>query len=420
MKFLRAIHSLPYATPDRRIITRLGWDPVTQVHLHLPAEYTPSVVLTPTDEQVRQALVVMMAPWLGFRWATPDDAAGMIAGVLMAVFRPALNLCPGWLADASQQGSGKTLSCTSLGNLMTGQRVGVTPCSGDGSGSDDEMRKRLLSSAMSKDGFMCLDNVVGHFSSAALAGFLTSGRVVDRVLGSSRVVDAEAVILVTASSNQASLSADLLRRIVRCRIDAGTAPTARRFAFSPPEAALRDRLKIAEAACTLLAGYWAAGAPRLASDDAGGYVQWSDLCRHPVLWAESRGLCSGLGWGAVGDPAASLLVDSAALDPEIASLGDLLRSLNALSGGEGSGFTAKQVAGWFTEGAGFPSTDDGAHRTLYEALKDILGHRVANSEPSARTLGITLRNRRERVVGGLKLLCGTAKGSSNSWRIVHA
>lgn len=415
MKHLRAVHTLPYAAPSGRIITRPGHDSETQVYLHLPRDYTPHIPSAPTDAQLKDATVTLMGPWSGYRFATPDDAAGMVSAVLSAVFRPALNLCPGYMLEAACQASGKTLAATALGCLLTGQRVGVVPFAGDG-GSDDEMRKRLVSHAAAQDRFMCIDNVVGYWKSAALSGVLTSGRIVDRLLGASRIVDAEVNMLITATGNNAMLDADLLRRMVRVRVDSGSNPAARRFPFVPTERALHERLKIAEAACTLLAGYWAAGSPRIAADDAGGFGAFTALCRQPVLWLAERGLTDVLGWGPLGDPAASLLADASSLDPDIEALGDLLRSLNALS--DGKHFDSKAVQGWFVMGSGSP-TDGGPCEQLHEAVTEILGSRATRDAPSSRTLGRLLINRRDRVVQGLKLVACGSVGYSRSWRVAH-
>lgn len=413
MKFLRAVVTLPYCTPDGRTVTKLGYDEDTQLYLHLSPDYVPRVPAAPTEQELKAALQTLAGPWAAFSFATPDDAAGMLSAVLTAVFRPALSLSPGFMFDAACQASGKTLAATALGCVVTGRRVGVTPFAGDGSGSDDEVRKRLFASALSGDLFTCWDNCTGHMKSAALAGFLTSGSVSDRVLGKSANETAECRVLVTATANQASLDADLGRRLLRVRIDAGANPAARRFAFDPCERALRDRVAIAEAACTLVAGWRAAGSPRIASADCGGYGQWVALCRQPVMWAAECGLTDCLGWGQLGDPAASLLQNPALFDYELESLSELLRGLNALS--DGVAFTSADVLTWYRHGDG----DDGAFGLVREAVRDLLGPR-AGSEPSSKSIGRLLRNRRDRHVNGLKLLSrSTATANACHWSVVR-
>jgi hypothetical protein len=413
MKHLRAITSLPYVTPAGRLVTAPGYDPQTQLYLNLPPIYHANIPLKPSPDQVCQALKTMMAPWAGYVWTGADDVGAMLSAIIAAVVRPVLPLCPAYLFDAASPGSGKTLAARALGALTTGRRVGVHTVASDGSGSEDELRKKVLSSAIGGDSFICLDNVTGFFKSAVLAGYLTSGRISDRVLGQSRVVDCEVLALVTLTGNNAALWADLQRRIVRPRINSGIDPTRRRFAWCPHERALHERVQIAEAVCTLLTGWFAAGAPKTADDDAGGFTDWSSLCRQSVLWASREGFTDCLAKGPVGDPAASLMADAGTADPEVESLGDLLRQLHALT--DGAWFTAKEAAKWVALGEG---DDEGVTGELHSTVVDLLGGRKA---PTALTVGRLLSNRRDRHCRGLVLSALKDKGSNSTrFKVQHS
>jgi hypothetical protein len=416
MKRLAAVHSLPFFTPAGRLVCRNGHDTDTgknggtNIWLHLPFDYSPNIPDHPTPGQVRAALGQLVSPWRGYSWATPDDAAAMVCSVLTAVCRPVLELCPAVCLDGSVQGAGKTKAATALGSLMTGRREGVTPFSGF---DDQELRKRIMAGVVAGQAFHCLDNLIGVVKSPALAAVLTSGRLVDRLLGSSKLIDASIQALFTMTANNASLSSDVQRRTMVARIDSGSSPTLRRFAFDPVNEALRDRLKIAEAACTIWRAYFNAGAPRIAGDDAGGFTAWSNLCRQPVLWLQREGLADQLGWE-LGDPAASMLADPADGDPEIEAHGDLLRALFKLA--EGTGFDSHEVLRWY--GAGEHSRSDSEFSVLREVLKELTGHKAV--APSARTVGRVLMNRRDRVVGGLKLMAsGGSGGHAKTWRIAR-
>lgn len=391
LKHLTSLHSLPFCTPDGRMAMTTGLDD-SGVYLYLPFDYLPAVPASPTADQVRTALKVLVGPWRAYNYSSADDAAAMVSAVLAAVCRPVLDLCPAVLFEASSQGTGKTLAATALGSLMTGRLEGVTPFSGF---DDDELRKRFTAGVLTGQQFHCMDNLVGHVASPALAALLTTGRLQDRVLGSSRNVDAAIRSLITFTANNASLSADLLRRTVRVRFDSGVNPIARRFDFSPPDEVLRNRLKIAEAACTIWRGYLNAGSPQIASDDAGGYRQWVRLCRQPVLWLVQEGLTDGLGWQ-LGDPAACLLTPAESVDPEVQAHGDMLRALWALT--EGADFTARQGVAWIK--AGRDDDDDDPYGALREAVREMVPGR---DDIKARSLGKVLAFRRDRVIGGLAL-----------------
>lgn len=415
LKHLRAVVDLPYVTPGGRVVVQGGYDADTCLYLHLPSppdEWQPRVSMKPNEDQVRAALATMVEPWKAYRFATAEDAAGMVSAVLAAVCRGVLTMCPAYWFDAPTQGSGKTRAALALGALVEGQRPAVTPFSGSGPGADDELRKRLVASAAEGRRFALLDNVIGHFKSASLAAVLTSGRLEDRLLGQSRTVRAEVMALMTLTGNNASLDADLSRRIVQVRIDAGARPTHRTFDFDPVTVALAQRRQIAEAACTILAAYFAAGAADTARGDAGGYADWNRLCRQPVLWITAQGYSDALPWQVMGDPAATLLSDPASSDPEVEATGDLLRALwLATNGGD---FFASNLAEWFRTGADSTDQDSPTFR-IFEAVKDCCGPRA---DPSTRTLGRVLMNRRDRVVGGLKLI-GRDTRDSKMWRVVR-
>ena len=407
LRYLAGIVDLPYITPAGRLVTKPGWDSETCLYLHRThTEDEPLIPESPDADAVRAALVTMVEPFRAYRFATRDDAAGMVSAIFAAVGRPLLGLCPAYLFDAAQQGSGKTLAATALGAIIEGHRVGVTPFAG--SSTDDELRKRLVAGAIDGTRFHCIDNVVGFFRSATLAATLTSGRLTDRVLGQSRMVTARVRSLLTMTANNASIDADLQRRTVQVRIDAGSRPTHRAFDFDPVTAALAQRRRIADAVCTVQRAWFAAGAPTIVRGDAGGFSDWNVLCRQPILWVAREGLTDGLPFGPIGDPAASMLADASASDPDLEATGDLIRALWALT--DGKPFTAGEALQWFS-GAGLH--DDDAAGLLRSAVVECAGRQ----EVSARALGRVLMYRRDRVIGGLKIVASSG-GRVVTWRVL--
>lgn len=409
---LRAVVCLPFATASGRVVCRPGYDEETGLLLHLPRDYTLQVPEKPTPDQVEAAVVQLMRPWRAYTWASPDDAAAAVAAVFLAVCRPVLDIAPAVLVDAAAQASGKTKAAQAIGALLSGRREAVLPFSGV---NEEELGKQLIAGVRRGQVFYLWDNMTGHVKSPTLAAVLTSGRLSGRVLGESRDVDAEFAALFTMTGNNASVDADLTRRSLRLRIDSGANPAQRRFDFDPVAVALAERLKIAEAACTIWRAYFAAGAPRIASDDLGGFSAFNTLCRQCVLWLASEGMAEGLGWQ-LGDPGASMLADASGSDPEIEAHGDLLLGLNACA--DGAAFDARTVGQWFK--AGEHDDDAGAFALVRSAVHELLNLR-GGQEPSPRSLGRMLMNRRDRVVGGLQLRQRPDRHAGSSlWRVVPA
>lgn len=404
---LRGIVTLPYVTPSGRLVASPGWDAETGLYLDLPLDWQPRVPDKPTPEQVREAAPVMMRPLSAYQWADANSAAGMVSGVLTTVARPAIDIAPGYLIEAAAPGSGKTRAALALGAIITGQRVGVVPYT-SGANAEDEVRKRLLAAALAGEPFTCIDNITGYYKSPSMAAALTSPRITDRLLGVSETRNPYWRALVTFTGNNATVDADLARRMVKVRIDSGAAPTQRVFDFDPVTAALTHRRRIAVAACTVQRAYLAAGAPVIIRGDAGGFADWDRLCRQPVLWLQEAGLLDRLGWeigdwttdqrGLLADPAASMLADASASDPELEALHGLLGAMWALSQGEP--FTSREALQWFRDGEA--SGANPAAAEVHSAVVDLMGRQGAR-ELTARSMGRLMANRKDRVVGGFAL-----------------
>lgn len=402
LKNLKALVTLPYATPDGRIVATHGYDPETELYLDTPPTWTPHIPESPTKEEIKRAVCTLMGPWGGYMFHEAEGKQGASAGaavaaVLTAVCRPVLGAAPCIFLDAPEQGSGKTQFALALGGLIMGAMPAVKPYAvGE---ADAELKKALLAGAMAGSVFTCIDNVTGLLKSPTLAALLTTGRMEDRILQVSKNWAGACAALITLTGNNATLARDFQRRTLRIRINGGKEPTRRRFAFTPQDAAIKRRRAIAEAACVVWRGYFAAGAPRLADDDVGGYVDWNRLCRLPVLWLAQEGMDAGLPWK-LGDPAASMLADASGDDPDEQATADLLGDL--FRAADGREFTAADVLKWID------GDDRGPHLApcpeLRAVLRDIIGQRwPITGSPRSKTISTLLKNRRDQSRHGYKL-----------------
>ena len=388
MKNLTAITKLPFVSPSGKIIAQPGYHPETEIYAHFDHEALPAIPDNPTPDQIIGAIQVAMQPWSKYRFASVYDRGAMLAAILTAVCRPALDVAPGFFLDAPQQASGKTKAAEALGALIKGQRPGITPFVG-GPQADAELAKKIVAMAMVGETFCLVDNVTGLWKSPVLAGLITSGHVNERVLGGNRWYRGGSRTMVVATGNNAELDLDLGRRFIRVRIDAGVeCPQAREFSFDPVEMAKMNRLAIAHAALVIVQGYHAAGAPALGRGDAGGFSTWNRLVRRVVLWASVAGYTEEAGYGAVGDPAHSLLESASADDPETAALRSLLVALHETIGAEP--FTARDVLTLYSQGRG----------EVFDALSGIL---LGRRDVSATSVGRVLLHRRDRITGGMVL-----------------
>lgn len=407
-KDLKALALLPYARPDGTIVDRPGYDPRTGVYLHFDADDIPPVPAAPTAAEVIEALRAMWRPWSGYMFATDQDRGGMLSAICAAVCRPALDLCPGYFFDAPVQASGKTRCAGALGALIRNRRGGITPFVG-GMGAEAEMAKKIVSMLRAAEGFVCIDNVVGRWSSPVLASLITDGAINERVLGSSTWYRGDARLFVTATGNNGEPDADLGRRFIRIRIDPRCErPQSRDFAFDPVERALSERMSIAWGVLVLIRAHRVAGAPVMGKGGA-GFEQWSGLVRQAVLWAGAQGYTVAAGIGPVGDPAGSIMEGASLTDADTEAWGQVLAGIAGALPGEK--FQARDVLRLYSQGA---SDDDSI--LVREGLGELLGGR--GGELTAKRIGHALKNRRDRIVGGLVLRArGTDRLGTALWGV---
>jgi len=188
--------------------------------------------------------------------------------------------------------------------------------------------------------------------------------------------------------------------MVRVRIDPKCeAPQSRQFNFDPVDMVLSLRLGIAAGVLTLVNGYFAAGAPKLAKGGS-GFAEWDTLVRNLVLWVGAQAWSEDL--GVLGDPAKSIVEDATAGDPDHEALVMMLDALREAFGE--SIFVAKDAFALYAQGGDF-----------HDAITAIMPRRA---EMTSVALGHVFRHRRDRIAGGWVLrLVGHDKKNGNFWLV---
>jgi hypothetical protein len=405
MRELKAISFQPLVRPDGSLCLTPGYDDETQVYCHFDGDDFEGIPVTPTREDLTAAMRDLFAPWRGYTFASNDDRAAMVAAVMTAICRPALDTAPGFFSDAPVQASGKTKLAQALGSFMLGKRAGITSFV-SGANSEAETAKEIISLLLAGEGFWLIDNIKGTWCSAVIAGLMTSGGFNGRVLGASQWFNGDARLLVCATGNNAALDHDLGRRFIKIRIDAGVEkPQTRIFDFDPVAEALGRRVLIARGALTLFRGWCAAGKPsprRVGCD----FAEWDRLVRCCVLWIAEQEFAVEAGIGELGDPARSITEDAGRDDPETEGLRTLLMGLAEKF--ETTPFTAKTVHLLWQAQSG----------DVFDGLAEITGGR---RDLTPKSIGRVMVNRRDRVCGGLALRrVGEDRNGAAVWCVVRA
>lgn len=402
----------PLVTKEGRVITAPGFDPESNLWLDLKPDEAHPISAAPTRPELVEALRRAWASWAAYRWTSPHDRAAMLATVLTIPLRPTIDAAPGLFADAASQASGKSKATGAVAAIVRGRRGGMKTWVAD---QEEELGKYLLSSVRAGDPAIVLDNITGLMRSASIATATVEGKLNIRLLGVSVLQTPDARLMWLASGNNASLDRDMATRWLVARIDPGVEnPSALSFRFDPVEAALQDRIGIARAAITLHLGWHAAGRPK-ADAIPTRFADWGRVVRPLVQWLQSSGIAADAGIGQLGDPAHSILEGSSSLDPESEALGMLLQGLNEAFGN--TPFTAASVRQAYEMQERGIGTDE---PLIHEALSALLPQAL-RGKLSAQALSAVIRNRRGRIVGGLRVVevhqAGAAAKRGALWRV---
>jgi len=292
LKPLKAVITAPAMTADGRVLMNGGYDADSQ--LYVAWERSANFVQIPehvTREEALEALEYLMHPFRGFKLASPLDRGVLLAGLLTAIQRPALDTAPAIAIDAPTFGSGKTLLCECIAVLGTGQRPAVNTFS-TGQYGEEENRKKLTAALSGGEQCILLDNVIGSFHSAAYAAFMTASTYTDRILGKSEMAVFPNRALLLISGNNMNVTADLCHRVLVCRIDTGMPnPAGRKFDFDPLEEIENNRFQLVAAGLTLIRGYLQseeAANGGAVSGSTASYGQWDRIVRQTCAWVAKQ------------------------------------------------------------------------------------------------------------------------------------
>jgi putative DNA primase/helicase len=228
-----------------------------------------------------------------------------------------------------------------------------------------------------------------------LARALTQAEYADRLLGENKMLRLPTNVLWTATGNNLTFRGDLSSRTLLCRIDSGVErPEERKFTISNLAAHLvENRKSLVVAALTVLRAYHAAGRPACKEMKRwGGFDEWSDAIRAPLIWA---GLADPY------DTRANVLAD----DPEL----EMARSaFSVLQDAFGENeFLVRDVVDQCDK-----------NKELRNVMLGLAARRNAKDQLDPRRLGSWFRRFRGRVLNNLRLLVGAGKpGGAIRWKV---
>lgn len=224
---------------DGSISSETGYDPETQLWCaKVPALDVPT---NPRREDAARALSRVRRMFRTFPFADSprkldadlrvevidverppgSDESAFLNGLLTAVCRPSMKLAPGFLVTApsiSGAGNGKGLLVRAISEIA----FATAPAAVTAGGDKQELDKRIAAELVAGHPALFLDNVNGTtLRSDLLASVMTERPARVRLLGKTQMVDLNSAVFVGVTGNGLTVSLDLARRFLDCRLDAG-------------------------------------------------------------------------------------------------------------------------------------------------------------------------------------------------------
>jgi hypothetical protein len=375
---VKGITPAPTLRADGTILQTPGYDADSQLIFDPGGVTFPAVPESPTPDEAREALNVLLHPVRKFPFVSETDRSIFLSALLTTVARHALRTAPLFGFDAPAAGTGKSMLCEMIGVIL----LGDTPPLFNPSPNDEEFSKQLGAVLLRGDPIVWFDNVLRTLgNNETLCSMFTNPNSVSiRVLGKSKMPACPAHCTVLASGNQLSFADDMTRRVLKCRLDAGVEhPELRKFDFDPMDEVRRDRMKLLIAALTLLRAYIVAGRPAFALEPFGSFADF-DLIRSALVWVGMPDPCANRMELTSTDEARDYAIEA-------------MREWHTLIGE--TPVTIKRIRElWLNNQTGF--------ETLVESLKIITKlDKLPGFDPLR--VGQRLKKLNKRIVGGFKL-----------------
>ena len=277
---LTGVITCPTLRPDGSLLDREGYDHTTGLVLYNTV-LIPPINPNPTKEEAEIAIRQLDDELLmGFPFANQASKSVALSKILTPVLRGAFTIAPMHQTSAPLPGSGKSYLDDIASAVVTGERCAVISVAPKA----EETEKRLIGAALAAHPIITLDNVRVVLEGDFLCQVTERPLLQLRPLGTSDEVRVANTFTVNINGNNLVVADDLVRRGIRCTLDANTeTPETRTFTTNPLAMALDYRGIYIANCLTIARAYIAAGRPDRCPS-LPSYEGWSDLVRSALVW----------------------------------------------------------------------------------------------------------------------------------------
>jgi hypothetical protein len=368
---LDGIIQTPTLRPDGSLLDEPGYDLVMRLYLALDPDFRwPGIPEAPTGEDALRSMALFEELLVDFPFVASVDRAVALSALLTPLVRGIMPTAPLHAISAPQPGSGKTYLMDLASLIATGESCPATSAGQ----SEEELEKRLSALLLRAPQIVALDNCDHALGGEFLEMAMAKDEISIRILGRSQAPRVKSRSTHFATGNNLRLTGAMPRRSVISRLDARLEnPETRPFRDPTPEMRVRANRGLYVAGGLTVMRYWQlerATGQRVKCSPLGGYEQWSQLVREPLIalgyqdpvksqeWIRSEDPTLGdlkalrLNWP--GEPRQVLTAKQlAGFAPGSDPLGEVLERIAGTGrGGYGDRYSVSKLGQWLARHAG--------------------------------------------------------------------
>jgi putative DNA primase/helicase len=387
---LSGIIQCPTLRRDGSLLATEGYDEATGLLLVSNVKLS---TIGETRMDAEAALDLLDELLIEFPFVDGKDRSVALSMILTATLRAAFDVAPMHLVVAPRAGTGKSYLADVASMISTGDRCAVQAASPRA----EETEKRLISAALSGSPIIALDNCRDLLEGDFLCQMTERPLLKLRPLGTSEQHRIPNTFTVFANGNNTRVANDVVRRTIRCALDANCEkPEERTFKSDPLAKIIADRGKYVTACLSIVCAYIAEGRPNKLPPLA-SYGGWSAAVREPLVW---------LGCA---DPVGTMQ-ELHTEDPKAADQHAVFKAWKSAIGVDFDKHRRRATTKEVIQAAA-PNTE------LREALLSVAGQRFG-SDIDPTKLGQWLCRQENSIAGGCKLLVDRSDVARPRWYLV--